>query len=122
MAYSTHSPQIKQTQWPGKSLATGRIAALPGFVVFPAGRGNNTSARGERNAYRPERVPSGDGLHRAPEDLQAVHQAHAGDHCRRGCADGVPLHLRGLTAGKSPPDSGVTTPRPLAFDIVSHGR
>src|SRR4029078_5648174 len=51
------------------------------------GGDNKTSVRGERNAYRPERVPSGDGLRRAPEDLQAVHQAHTGDHCRRGCAD-----------------------------------
>jgi len=46
MAYSTHSPQIKQTQWPGKPPATGRIAALPGFVVFRGGEAIKRASEG----------------------------------------------------------------------------
>ncbi len=56
MAYSTHSPQIKQTQWPGKSPATGRIAALPGFVVF----------RRQREAIK--RASEGSGMHIDPKE------------------------------------------------------
>ena len=95
---------LRKRQPPSRPAGCGRADCCPErrFLLFPAGRGNKASVRGEWNAYRPERVPSGDGLRRAPEDLQAVHQAHAGDHCRRGRAHGVPLHLRGLSRLKVP--------------------
>jgi aa3 type cytochrome c oxidase subunit IV len=46
MAYSTHSPQIKQTQWPGKSPSNGPDCGPARLCGISRGRGNKRASEG----------------------------------------------------------------------------
>ena len=89
----------------GKGLRTvppvvaGSARLLPGkrALWYGAGRATTKTSEGSANAYRSGRMPSGDGLSRAQEDLWPVPQGGDLSLDRRGRDPGVPLSVRGLT-------------------------
>src|SRR4029077_1260441 len=86
----------------------------PGHRLYGIGKQNKgLEQQGEWNAYRPNRMPSGDGLRRASKDLQAVPQARAFHHRRPCHTHGSDGRVRGLTGSELAPKGGKVRRRPI---------